>query len=167
MVRAAQQPSTVVKVRQLAAPCAGVEMPEHTEHHATTESKVAAPVPPASDHDPCGHAPLSSGDDHMQLRTDLQASQNACRALHAEAKIHREAWEAEADKSAALSARYDALQAEGIAAQARLAHLVGMLRRAEAAFYDRLTTCTFGPDAWRELYQHLLVSIQPLFMHRE
>ena len=103
----------------------------------------------------------------MQLRTDLQASQNACRALHAEAKIHREAWEAEADKSAALSARYDALQAEDIAAQARLAHLVGMLRRAEAAFYDRLTTCTFGPDAWRELYQHLLVSIQPLFMHRE
>ncbi len=48
----------------------------------------------------------------VQLRTDLQASLHACRGLAAEAKIHREAWEAEADKGAALSARYDALQAE-------------------------------------------------------
>lgn len=32
----------------------------------------------------------------VRLRTDLQTSQHACRGLQAEAKIHREAWEAEA-----------------------------------------------------------------------
>ena len=102
----------------------------------------------------------------MQLRADLQASQQACRGFQAEVKIHREAWEAEADKNAALCARHDSLQAEHAAAQARLTHLLGMVRRAEACFYDQLTSSAFGPDAWRELYQQLVLSVRPLFVHR-
>ena len=102
----------------------------------------------------------------MKLQADLQASQQACRGFQAEVKIHREAWEAEADKNAALCARHDALQAEHAAAQARLTHLLGMVRRAEACFYDQLTSSAFGPDGWRELYQQLVLSVKPLFVHR-
>lgn len=98
---------------------------------------------------------------------DLQESRQACNSLNLKAKIHREPWEADADKSAALSARYDALQAEHVAAQARLAHLIVMVRRAEACFYEHLTSNAFGADGWRELYQQLVGAVRPLFVHRD
>lgn len=44
---------------------------------------------------------------------------------------------------AGLSTRCDALQSQHAAAQARLTHLIGMVRRAEACFYEQLTGNTY------------------------
>ena len=44
--------------------------------------------------------------------------------------------------------------------------MLGMVRRAEACFYDQLTNSALWPNAWRELYQQLVLSVKPLFVHR-
>ena len=105
----------------------------------------------------------------MQLQAKLQASQDACKGEQAEAKIHLEAWQAEAEKAVALSAMYHELQTENAAVKVRLAHLVSMVRHAEGSFYEHLTStrATFCPDTWRELYQQLVGAVKPLFMHHE
>lgn len=102
-----------------------------------------------------------------QLQAELHASQLACKKLQMEGKIHKEAWEAEADKFAGLSSKFDTLKAEHAAAQARITHMVGLVQRVHDCVLDQMTgNASFGTEVWLSLYQQLLAAVRPLFAHR-
>lgn len=96
-----------------------------------------------------------------QLQADL-------RSAHAEMKIHKDAWISEAEKSAAISAQLDSEKHEHAAVKSRLNHLTIMIRKTEAAVYEGLTSHgRFDADGWRDMYQHLVRAIMPVFTQRD
>lgn len=110
---------------------------------------------------------VSSGQRTMEINTSMQELQAELRKAKAELKIHQEAWAAEADKYTALSAQAEKEQHDLQATKAQLAHVLQLIRSAEDAHYEALTTeKTFDKNGWRTLYQKLVRAVRPVFAHR-
>jgi hypothetical protein len=105
---------------------------------------------------------------HSELQAQLALLQDQLKTARAEAKIHKDAWTSEADKSAALSAQLDREAHDKAALSAKLVHISKLLRAAELAYYEQATTQTnFDADGWREMYQKLVRAVMLLFLHRD
>ena len=95
----------------------------------------------------------------QQLRADLRSCQ-------AELKIHKAAWESEAEKYSALSAKSDYEKNKHDAVVAQLQHVIRLIRTAEVAHYDLLTTQEqFDAEGWQRLYQQLVKAVMPVFTY--
>jgi hypothetical protein len=88
--------------------------------------------------------------------------------LEAELKIHKEAWQSESEKSVALAAKLADADRRHEVVAARLALILSMIRAAERAHYELVTTMSLDTAlGWREIYQGLLKAVLPLFLHRD
>jgi hypothetical protein len=113
---------------------------------------------------PPEHTPqeIEAGASHVH-QLELQLKQ-----CNAELKIHRDAYISEADKFAVLSKKFDDMKHEHDAVAARLCHVLKMVRAAQAAQMDLVTTQdSFDADGWRIVYQRLVSAIRPMFEHRD
>lgn len=103
----------------------------------------------------------------MEISPSMQELQAELKKARAELKIHQDAWAAEADKYAALSAQAGREQHDLQATKAQLAHVLKLIRTAEDTYYEGITTQnTFDMDGWRTLYQKLVRAVQLVFAHR-
>jgi hypothetical protein len=103
-----------------------------------------------------------------ELHAHVAKLKEELRSVRAELKIHQDAWVSEADKYAALSAKFDREAHDREAVSAKHGHVCKLIRNAESAFYEQCTTQTsFDADGWREMYQKLLRTVMPLFVHRD
>lgn len=102
---------------------------------------------------------------HNQQVKQLVAELKSCQA---ELKIHKDAWESEAEKYTALSAKADRERNEHEAVVAQLKHVIKLIRTAEAAHYEQLTTqVQFDAEGWQRLYQTLVKALMPVFTYRD
>lgn len=100
------------------------------------------------------------------LQAQLEDAKVSERCLEADAKTHQLAWESEADKAAALSARFNDMQSQKDAMQARLSHVLCMVHDVKKAFIQQMILRQSFDDAgWKELYHGLAVAFEPLLMH--
>jgi hypothetical protein len=106
-------------------------------------------------------------DGDLGVQHQVQQLQAELKSCQAELKIHKAAWESEADKFSALSAKVDSERNEHDVVVAQLQHVIRLIRTAEAAHYDLLTTQgQFDAEGWQKLYQQLVKAVMPVFTYR-
>jgi hypothetical protein len=102
-----------------------------------------------------------------QLLAKIKHLEADNKRLLAESKIHQDAWTAEAEKYAALSAMADKEKHEHQVLQAKHGHVMKLIRTAESAYYEGCTTHNvFETNGCWQLYQKVVRAVQPVFVHR-
>ncbi len=105
---------------------------------------------------------------HTVVPEDAAVTHEELRRVRAELKIHKDAWTSEAEKYAALSAKFDREAHDKAAVSANLIHIRKLIRNAELAFYEHsISQASFDADGWREMYQKLLAAVMPVFVNRD
>jgi chromosome segregation ATPase len=103
----------------------------------------------------------------QKLQAELKSCQSELKSCQAELKIHKAAWESEAEKFSALSAKAECERNEHDVVVAQLQHVSKLIRTAEAAHYELLTTQgQFDAEGWQRLYQQLVKAVMPVFTYR-
>ena len=92
------------------------------------------------------------------------------RDLEAQVKTYRQAYESEGSKFDALSSRYEEERHSRGACEARLKHLMALLREAEQELYNIITAMgdeDEEPGRWRARFCRLVSAMKPVLTHRD
>ena len=113
--------------------------------------------------------PMETHGDRSQVAAHDQAAM--IKELEAQVKTYRHAYESEGSKFDALTSRYEEERHSRSACEARLRHVMALLREAEQELYGIITGMADEDEEsgsqWRARFCKLVSAVRPALTHRE